>query len=326
MLHEIDLSRTDLNLLVLFEAVLDELHVGRAAQRLNLSPSAVSHGLSRLRQQLNDPLFMKTPRGVVPTERAQALAEPIADILARVRSVVATAEPFDPATSRRRFVIGSPDGSSIVALPALLRHLEAHAPGIDIGSRQIMADITLNRPWDNVFRQLDERKVDVAAVTFGDVPSRFTSRLLYEQGFSIITRRGHPFALNPTLDTYCEGRHLVVSTTGETSTYTSELLAGMGRTRRVQATVPHFILAVSAVAESDLIAAIPESLAREHAERFDLAISTPPFPTGEPSRIRLVAPRAALMDEGIAWLMDLIETLTRLEQAEVRTGAKMSRS
>jgi len=117
MLNEIDLSRADLNLLVLFEAVLEEGHVGRTADRLNLSPSAVSHGLGRLRRLLNDPLFLRTPKGVVPTARAIDLAEPIADILARVRSVVSTSEPFDPATSTRRFTIGAPDGVSAVILP-----------------------------------------------------------------------------------------------------------------------------------------------------------------------------------------------------------------
>jgi len=79
-------------LFVLFETVLTERHVGRAADRLNLTPSAVSHGLGRLRQLLNDPLFLRTPKGVVPTARATELAEPIADILARVRRVVATAK------------------------------------------------------------------------------------------------------------------------------------------------------------------------------------------------------------------------------------------
>src|SRR6185436_14718837 len=112
MLNRIDLSRADLNLLVLFEAVLEERHVGRAAERLNLSSSAVSHGLGRLRRLLNDPLFLKTPKGVVPTARATELAEPIADILARVRSVISTAAPFDPASSSRRFTIGAPDGVS----------------------------------------------------------------------------------------------------------------------------------------------------------------------------------------------------------------------
>jgi DNA-binding transcriptional LysR family regulator len=103
MLNSIDLSRADLNLLVLFETVMRERHVGRAAERLSLSPSAVSHGLGRLRALLNDPLFIKTPRGVTPSDRALALEPAIADILARVRGVVQTAAPFDPRTSTRSF-------------------------------------------------------------------------------------------------------------------------------------------------------------------------------------------------------------------------------
>src|ERR687894_749891 len=106
MLNEIDLSRADLNLLVLFEVVMREQNVGRAAQKLNLTPSAISHGLGRLRRLLNDPLFLRPRKGVVPTDRALELAEPIADILARVRGVVSSAEAFDPTTSRRRFTVG----------------------------------------------------------------------------------------------------------------------------------------------------------------------------------------------------------------------------
>src|SRR5215213_4619208 len=110
MLHEIDLSRVDLNLLVLFEAVLREGHVARAAARLNLSASAVSHGLGRLRRLFDDPLFLRTPRGVVP---------------AGARGLVATAAPFDPATSTREFTIGAPDGASSTFLGLLLDRLRA---------------------------------------------------------------------------------------------------------------------------------------------------------------------------------------------------------
>src|SRR4029453_6654014 len=138
MLNAINLSRADLNLLVLFEAVLQERHVGRAADRLNLTPSAVSHGLGRRRRLLNDPLFLKTPKGVVPTARATQLSAPIADVLARVRSVISTAEPFDAATSTRRFTIGAPDAASAVFLPRLLAELQRCAPHVDIGVRQLL--------------------------------------------------------------------------------------------------------------------------------------------------------------------------------------------
>src|ERR671917_250088 len=96
MLKETDLSRVDLNLLVLFATVLEERHVGRAAARLNLSPSAVSHGLGRLRRLLRDPLFLRHPKGVVPTARADALAAPVGDVLARVRAVLAGAPRVAP--------------------------------------------------------------------------------------------------------------------------------------------------------------------------------------------------------------------------------------
>jgi DNA-binding transcriptional LysR family regulator len=138
MMNEVDLSRADLNLLVLFEVVFGERHVGRAGEKLNLSPSAVSHGLGRLRRLLNDPLFLKTPKGVVPTSRALELEGPVSEILARVRKVILSAEPFDPAKVVRRFTIGAPDGCSAVFLPAFMGAIRAQAPGIDISIRQIL--------------------------------------------------------------------------------------------------------------------------------------------------------------------------------------------
>ncbi|HET7156648.1 MAG TPA: LysR family transcriptional regulator, partial [Hyphomicrobiaceae bacterium] len=92
----------------------------------------------RLRRLLNDPLFLRTPKGVVPTARATELAEPIADILARARSIVAAAEPFDAARSRRRFTLGAPDALAAVFLPPLLAGLRESAPGVDLGVRQVL--------------------------------------------------------------------------------------------------------------------------------------------------------------------------------------------
>jgi DNA-binding transcriptional LysR family regulator len=172
MLNETDLSRADLNLLVLFEIVLEARHVGRAAERLNLSPSAVSHGLKRLRRLFNDPLFLRTPKGVVPTARAAELAEPIAEALARVRSVIATAEPFDAAKSTRRFTIGAPDGVSAVFLRPLLAELRRRAPGIDIGVRQLLppqGGTTIGRAWEPVLADLEARTIDIAVAPMDDV-------------------------------------------------------------------------------------------------------------------------------------------------------------
>ena len=107
---------------------------------MHLTPSAVSHGLGRLRRLLNDPLFLKTPKGVVPTARATELATPIAEVLARARRVISSAEPFDPARSTRRFAIGAPDGVSAVLLPSLFHRIRQDAPGIAISVRQLLPD------------------------------------------------------------------------------------------------------------------------------------------------------------------------------------------
>jgi DNA-binding transcriptional LysR family regulator len=303
MLNEIDLSRADLNLLVLFETVLAERHVGRAALRLNLSASAVSHGLGRLRRLLNDPLFLRTPKGVVPTARAAELAAPVADILARVRSVVSTAQPFDPKRSSRRFTIGAPDGVSAVILPAFLAELRRAGPGIDIGVRQILPAPA--RVWKTSFDDLEARAMDIAIIPADDIPARFSERILYEEDFVVAMRAGHPFGKKPTLERYCATQHLVVSLTGDAHGFVDELLAQQGRSRRIALTVPNFMFALATLAETELIAALPRTFVAVHGKHFGVVGMKAPLPLDR-SRIRAVAPRAAMADAGLAWLFDVL--------------------
>jgi DNA-binding transcriptional LysR family regulator len=305
MLNQIDLSRTDLNLLVLFEAVLEAGNVGRAAARLNLTPSAVSHGIGRLRRLLNDPLFLRTPRGVVPTARATELAPSIADLLAQARQVIATAAPFDPATSRRRFVVDAPDGVSALVLPPLLAAIRSRAPGIDIGLRQLLpaaGDTSPDTAWRSAFADLEARAADVAIVATGVVPARFHAALLFEEDFVVAARAGHSFAAAPTLDAFCAAQHLVVSTSGEPFGFVDAALARLGRDRRIALTVPNFHFALAVIAESDLLGAVPRRFAALHGPRFELAAFEPPLALPR-FRLHAVVPRPALLDAGLAWLL-----------------------
>lgn len=314
MLKQIDLSRTDLNLLVLFEVVLEERHVGRAAERLKLSSSAVSHGLGRLRRLLNDPLFLKTPKGVVPTARATDLAAPIADVLARVRSVIATAEPFDPTRSTRRFIIGAPDGVSAVFLPQLLAELDRRGPGIDIGVRQLLpasGETSPGRAWRFAFAELEARAMDIAIVPSDDIPPRFHRSALYDEDFVVAVRAGHPFADAPTLDRYCEMRHIVVSLTGDAVGVVDRVLAEQGRSRRIALTVPNFMFALAVISQTHLISALPRRFVAMHAARFGIIGVELPLPLGR-FRLNAVASKAAMMDMGLAWLIHVLE---RAEQA-----------
>ncbi len=327
MLNEIDLSRADLNLLVLFETVLAERHVGRAADRLNLSASAVSHGLGRLRKLLNDPLFLRTPKGVVPTARATELAEPVAEILARIRNVVATAEPFDPAKSSRRFMLGAPDGALAVFLPELLAALSRSAPGVDVGMQQLLPARgvrTVERAWEPTMADLEARQLDVAVIPIDTVPARFVARTLFEEDFVVATRPGHSFARDPTIDRFCEQQHLLVSSSGDPYGFFDSLLADQNRSRRVVVTVPNFMMALAVVAETDLVASLPRRLVAMHAARFGVVVSE--MPVQHPrSIVRAIATKAAMMDTGIAWLVDTLENVSRDHVSQIGGATRKKR-
>lgn len=308
MLNQIDLSRTDLNLLVLFETVMRERHVGRAAQALNLSPSAVSHGLSRLRALMGDPLFIKTPRGVTPTDRALALEAPVADILAGVRAVVATSTPFEAHTSTRTFTIGAPDGTAAVFLPPLVKLLRTEAPGVDIRIRQLMprrGDPSPETSWRDAFTELDARAMDLAVMPLAAAPARFVMRTLFEEGFVIAARGGHPWLAKPTLSGFVAAKHLVVSHGGDPNGFVDIALAERGMTRRVALTAPNFMLALALLADSDLIAAVPLSLFELHGARFKLQCAKPPL-TLPRFALNAFAPKPALQDTGLSWLIDFL--------------------
>ena len=308
MLNAIPLAKADLNLLVVFHAVLEERHVARAAARLNLTPSAVSHGIARLRGLLNDPLFLKTPRGVVPTTRAIELAEPVADILARVGTVIARAVPFDPATSGRRFVIGAPDGVVASVLSPLMARVGADAPNVGIGLIHLMPSgrsAAADQAWEESLRKLEKREIDIGLLPVRTAPPRFSTRRLYDEDFVVAMRKGHPFARAPSEGRFCSARHLLVSLSGEPYGFIDESLAKRGLERRVVLTVPTFMLALAHLAESDLIATLPRRLVERHAGAFGLTFVELPFKR-KPDPIRAIATKAAMMDAGVAWLMDIL--------------------
>lgn len=303
MLTKIDLSRFDLNLLVVFETVMEERSVVRAAARLHLSPSAISHRLGKLRRVLNDPLFLKHPKGVVPTERATELSAPISEALARVRGVVAEADAFDPASSARRFTIGAPDGVSAVTLPALVSAIGKTAPRIDFCERVVMPELTLD--------SLDKRAIDIAvAPIIGEMPVRFEYAPLYEEEFVIAMRAGNPLTRGLTLKRYCSAPHLLVSASGDPQGFVDDVLAVRGLTRRVAFVASSFMLALAAIGETDLIAAIPRRLAEEHCDRFGLVFVPPPLAI-QTYPICVITTKAAMADAGVAWLFGRLQQVVR---------------
>lgn len=308
MLNVTHLARIDLNLLALFVTVLDERHVARAASRLNLTPSAVSHGLGRLRRLLNDPLFLKSPKGVSPTERALQLNEPVREILARVDTVIASAAPFDPRIARRRFTIGAPDALWAVFLVRLMDRLSKKAPGIDIRSRQLMPQRTgrpTDQAWPLILAELDSHVLDIAIMPVGTLPPRYVRRTVFREDFVVAMRKRHAFGRDPSLANYCAMRHLLVSLIGDDRGMVDDALAKEGLSRRVVLTVPNFMMALATIAESDMIATLPRRLVQRHAARFGLDLREIPLRAPRrPDDIGVVSTKAAMADAGIAWLFD----------------------
>jgi DNA-binding transcriptional LysR family regulator len=324
MLKPAQLLRIDLSLLVLFSTVLEEGHVARAAARLNLTPSAVSHGLRRLRRLLHDPLFLKTPSGVKPTDRAQALAGPVAEVLRRVEGIVATAGPFDPKTAQRCFTIGAPDALAAIFLGPLVARLAREAPGVDIRLLQLMPQHH-GRPtsevWQTTLIELDAQRLDLAVLPIGPPPPRFAERLLFEEDFVVAMRKGHTLARKPSLTGYLAAQHMLVSAIGDAVGVVDRRLAEQGHSRRVAVTVPNFMMALVQLAESDLVATLPRRLVERHAARFNLVTRPVPLPW-TPDPVRVVASQAAMADAGIAWMF---ETMARCFGSPMRARSVKGR-
>jgi len=317
MLNKTNLARIDLNLLVLFEAVLEERHVGRAAGRLHVSPSAVSHGLNRLRLLMKDPLFLRQPKGVTPTERARQLAAPIGEILERARQVIERAEAFDPRRSTRRFLIGAPDALTAVLLPGLLAELQREAPGIDLGVRNLVGQ------FEASFNELDQHTLDVALLPVREAPARFVARTMFdEENFVIVRRAGHPMGRKLTMARYCAAPHVVVSVSGDPHGIVDRELAKLGLSRRVALTVSNFMQALAMVAKTDLVGAMPRRFVALYAGHYNVVTCEAPFPiTSEP--VLAIAPQAATRDSGLAWLLELLVSSAKASDT-ARLGRRRS--
>jgi DNA-binding transcriptional LysR family regulator len=308
MLNPAQLARVDVSLLVAFSTVLEERHVSRAAEKLNLTPSAVSHALRRLRRLLHDPLFLKTPTGVKPTERALALAGPVAELLSRLEAIVSAAGPFDARTATRSFTIGAPDALAAVFLGALVAALAREAPGIDIRLLQLMPQRqgkSASQVWQDTLSELDSHRLDLAVLPLGQLPSRYAERLLFEEDFVVAMRKGHRMARKVTLAAYLAAPHMLVSAIGDAFGIVDIRLAEQGHSRRVALTVPNFMMALAQLAESDFIATLPRHLVERHAMRFGLVTRPVPF-AWTPDPVRVVASRAAMADAGVAWLFETV--------------------
>lgn len=262
-----ELRSFDMNLLLAFDLLMKELNVSRAAEKMFISQSAMSHILQRLRQQLDDPLLVKTPAGMKPTERALALVEPVGAVLREVEMLIRTPEQFDPATSQRRFVIAATDYIEVLLVSKLVQRISSQAPGIDI---QFKRTSTL---FPAAPLEQGETDILLGFEVMLNPPKHFNCEKLFNDCFVCVSRVGHP-EVTPelSLEEYIALPHILVSRVGSNSGQVDAWLAEHGRERRVALTVSHFLSAPLIVSNTDLVLAFPKRTAELFAQMIPLQI------------------------------------------------------
>ncbi len=264
-----DLRRIDLNLLVILDALLDERHVSRAAERLAMTQPAVSHALGRLRDLLDDPLLVRAGNQMQLTRRAFELAGPLREILGGVRRLV-LGDDFDPASAELELRLGMSDYGAWVVLPALLPILRREAPGLHLDVRQASRL--------GMAEQVARGELDGALGVFPMLPEGLRVQRLFEERFvclcAIETLAGRQ---RMELDDYLAAPHLRVALQQSPAEEIDSHLEKLGRRRRVAATVPHFSVAPGLLAGTDMVLTIAERMLPDDLAAHGLASFDPPM-------------------------------------------------
>jgi DNA-binding transcriptional LysR family regulator len=288
-MNQAHFSSLDLNLLRVFDALMEERSVTRAGARLHLTQSAISHALNRLRHMLADELFVRGAEGMQPTARAAEIGPRLRQALHHMQLALAPTA-FDPTTTDRCFTVGATDYFSALLVPEITARLRTEAPYAELRVRPI-DDI-------DVVEELDAGRMDLLTGSFGRIPERFAQEPLYGDEMVWVLRADHPAADKPlTLDLIASLPHLSVALAGNVSEAidgfvtqhglerrviacnrggVDKVLAEHGLSRRNHVTVPHWLAVPRILVHSDLIALMPRRLAARFMKVYPLKLIAPP--------------------------------------------------
>jgi DNA-binding transcriptional LysR family regulator len=307
------LNSLDLNLLRVFEALLEERSVTRGAQRLGLTQSAVSHALNRLRYALGDELFVRGPDGMRATAHAGEIAPGVLLGLRQLQAALAP-QAFDPATTTRRFTIEAGPYVCAVLLPEVVARLRTEAPH---------AQLRIRNAGSTLVETLDAGRSDLAIGGFVRAPERFQHTPLFEERMVWVIRADHPMADQPlTMDALCDLPHILIVQAEEAQmvdgmitdnglerraiwddSSVQQALAAQGKQRTVAVTVPDSHSALAIVSRTDMVAFVPRRLALGF-EPFGVKLLDPPYPA-PPSHLSLLW-RRDHDSAALSWLRRLL--------------------
>ncbi|AMM14203.1 MAG: LysR family transcriptional regulator [Pseudomonadota bacterium] len=270
---DLALHDLDLNLIPYLVAIEETRNVSRAAERLGVSQPRVSTALGRLRTYFNDPLFVRTSRGMDPTPRALALVPVAREALNRIERGLLDTQHFDPAVTTDTFAIALSDVGEIVFLPRLLQTLAVAAPRANLRS--------VSLKHDQVERALENGEIDLAVGYFPDLDgANFFQQRLFSHRFICLMRRDHPCARGPlTLAQYIECGHAVVRAEGRSQELLEDFLHKKRLRRRAVLETPHFMSLPFILSRTDLIATVPHAIGYAYVEEHaSIMLAEPPLP------------------------------------------------
>jgi DNA-binding transcriptional LysR family regulator len=309
-MREMNFAAFDLNLLKAFDALMKERSVTRAGDLIGLSQPAVSNALNRLRHALGDELFVRRGNDMIPTPRAEALAERIRDALAQVEQAIAGDAAFEPARAERIFTLMGADFFSLQVMPALSEQIARVAPGIRLR--------LIDSGSGEVERLLRDNVIDAALERPLQMPDWISRRLLFHSPFVVIAARGHKAirkaGVKPgeklPLALFCALPHALRSIDGSMSGMVDAALQRAGATRQVTLALPHFQGIALAVARGHVIAAVPLQFAQAVAKAAGLEVYRPPIDVPVPE-VRLYWHKRHDRNPAHRWLREQIVDATK---------------
>ena len=271
----------DLNLLRVFDEVMTERSLTRAARNLSLTQPAVSNAMRRLRDALGDDLLKRSGQGLEPTGHALAIWPAVREALRSLQESLVPSD-FAPAQANTTFVLAMADATAAELMPGLIAVMDREAPGVSVR----VVPLTTRDPR----RMLEEGTADMALGYFPAALADLTARALvgkavafshirlYDGSYVCVMRRDHPLASGPmTLNRFCSARHMLVSFSGRPFGFIDEALASLGRERRVVLTVNQFFTAGRVVASSNLLTVLPRHFVRVTGIEDQLMLRELPF-------------------------------------------------
>lgn len=292
------IHQLDLNLLRVFDALMQEQNLTRAAQQLHMSQPAVSNALARLRTQLGEALFVRTARGMTPTLKAQAIHGPVRAALRLLQEGLALQSEFEPSVADRRFTLAMNDYAQFALLPELMARARAQAPHVVLSVQPDVADTLPARlAAGDLDLAIDYLHFDAAELVYEP---------LHEEDLVVIARRGHPaFAGGLTLASYQAGAHVTISTRAGRGSPLDIVLGSVKVRRRIELHVPYFLTIPVVVAQTDLLGTIPRRLAERFAASLQLQLAPLPF-SMPPVQVSLIWHRQQEASQGLQWLRQQI--------------------